>query len=162
MTTAPRVEDGSSVQPLTVGPMLVLTGADPAQQVAFHDRIPAGGRLRLYGAVNPANPRATNFLRWSNNAWSAVEPEGQPGAGDWTQGDEQRLRALVDAAHAAGLWIRFYTLNGQSPQESERLGWSPGYNFGSADAARIRWRAAVDAGVDFLATDQYEDFSAIR
>jgi hypothetical protein len=41
------------------------------------------------------------------------------------------------------------------------MGYAPGYNFGSQDAARIRWRAAVDAGVDFIATDQYEEFSQI-
>jgi hypothetical protein len=52
------------------------------------------------------------------------------------------------------LGIRFYTLNGHAPEAG--LGWSAGYNFGSVEAARIRWRAAIDAGVDLLATDQYE------
>ena len=33
---------------------------------------------------------------------------------------------------------------------------SRGYDFGSLDAARLRWRAAIVDGVDYLATDQYE------
>jgi hypothetical protein len=41
------------------------------------------------------------------------------------------------------------------------MGWSPGYNFRSLDAVRIRWRAAIAAGVDFIATDQYEDYEQI-
>ena len=61
--------------------------------------------------------------------------------------------------HRAGLWIRFYTLNGHDPTD-ESGGWSPGYNFGSEQAARERWRAAIRAGVDFIAVDQYERFSA--
>jgi hypothetical protein len=162
-TTAPRVADLSAVQPLDVGPVLVLTGADPAQQAVFHDAVPVGGRLRLFGAAPPANIRATNYLRWVNYPWSAVEPEGQNKAGPWTDDDEHRLRALVDRAHAAGLWIRFYTLNGHSPEEGERMGYTPSYNFASLDAARIRWRAAIAAGVDFIATDQYEELaSALR
>jgi glycerophosphoryl diester phosphodiesterase len=157
LTTAKRAADLGTIQPLEVGPVLVLTGADPAQQAAFHDQVPIGSRLRVFGAVQPDRARATNYHRWSNNAWSAVEPEGQNKAGDWSEADNERLRTLVDAAHQAGLWIRFYTLNGHSSQEGEKMGWTPSYNFGSIDAARQRWRAAVAAGVDFIATDQYEE-----
>jgi glycerophosphoryl diester phosphodiesterase len=103
--------------------------------------------------------KKTNYLRWSNNPWSVVEPESQNKAGDWSESDAARLDRLVDAAHDAGLWIRFYTLNGHPPEEGERMGWSAGYNFMSIDAARIRWRAAIDAGVDFIATDQYEEMA---
>lgn len=162
LTTAPRVADASSVQPITLGPVLVLTGADPAQRVAFHDAVPVGSRLRLFGAVPAHSLKATNYLRWSNNPWSVIEPEGQNNAGDWTPADQTRLHTAVRAAHDAGLWIRFYTLNGHSPEYGQQMGWSPGYNFGSHDAARIRWRAAVAAGVDFIATDQYEDFSKVN
>ena len=84
---------------------------------------------------------------------------GQQRAGAWTTDDETRLRSLVQAAHRAGLWIRFYTLNGHDPRD-ESGGWSPGYNFGSEEAARARWKAAVRAGFDFIAVDQYERFSA--
>lgn len=67
-----------------------------------------------------------------------------------------RLRALVDRAHANGLWIRFYTLDGATPQELSCHGWFGDYNFGSIEAARIRWRAAIADHVDYLASDQYE------
>jgi hypothetical protein len=67
-----------------------------------------------------------------------------------------RLRALVERAHASSLWIRFYTLDGATQQELSCRGWFRGYNFGSLDAARIRWRAAIAAHADYLASDQYE------
>ena len=89
---------------------------------------------------SPARLAATNYLRWSNNPWSVVEPEGQNKAGEWNDADKNRLRSAVTAAHQAGLWIRFYTLNGHPTADSERLGLTPGYNFGSLEAARIRWR----------------------
>ena len=161
LTTAPRMADDTGVQPLQVGPVLVLTGADPSQRAVFHDAVPIGSRLRLFGAVQPGQFRATNYLRWSNNPWSVIEPEGQNKAAAWIDADEHRLRSTVNAAHRAGLWIRFYTLNGHPAVDSETLGLTPSYNFGSIEAARIRWRAAIDAGVDFVATDQYEDFVKI-
>jgi hypothetical protein len=73
--------------------------------------------------------------------------------------DGSRLSALVSRAHAQGLWIRFYTLNGHPPGHGD--GWTEGYNFGSLDAARVRWRASVRAGVDFIATDQYEELARL-
>ena len=161
LTTATRTADDGIVQSLALGPVLVLTGADPAQKAAFHDIVPIGQRLRLFGAVSPDRLRATNYLRWSNNPWSVVEPEGQNTAGEWTDDDERRLRARVRAAHDAGLWIRFYTLNGHSAAHGTNMGWSPSYNFSSLDAVRIRWRAAIAAGVDFIATDQYEEYAKI-
>jgi hypothetical protein len=161
LTTAPRTSTPERVEPLQLGPVLVLTGSDTAQQTTFHDAIPEGMRLRLFGAVLPDRLVATNYRRWSNNPWSVIEPEGQNRAGDWTAQDAHRLDARVRSAHEAGLWIRFYTLNGHSPDEGERMGWTPSYNFTSLDAARVRWRAAIDAGVDFVATDQYEAFAKI-
>jgi hypothetical protein len=168
LTTAVRGANPQMATPLSPGPLLVLTGDSDAQQRVFADTVPVGGRLRLFGAVDfPADdagtggvaspPAATAYRRWWNHPWRVVEPEGQPDAGDWTAADAARLRALVDAAHGAGLWIRFYTLNGHTPAESD--GWSAGYNFGSRQAVRTRWRAAIDAGADFIATDQYEAFA---
>jgi len=181
LTSAPRQKDIADVQPLAVGPVMVLTGESDAQRAIFHDAVNVGDSLLVFGAARPqlaqagspaeARVRAgeelpdlrpgkrTNYHRWWNNPWSVVELGGQRRAGAWTPEDETRLRALVRDAHDAGLWIRFYTLNGHDPLD-ESGGWSPGYNFGSEAAARERWRAAIRAGVDFVAVDQYELFGA--
>ena len=94
--------------------------------------------------------------------WSVVEPEGQNKAGEWTRRDDEPLAQHSSMRRiSAGLWIRFYTLNGHSTGDGERMGWSPSYNFGSLEAARLRWRAAIAAGVDFIATDQSNEEFAI-
>jgi len=172
LTTAPRVERIEEVQPLTAGPVMVLTGESDAQRRVFHDAVPVGQRLLVFGAARPERterpgglpdlkPGArTNYHRWWNNPWSVVELGGQRRAGSWTKDDEARLGSLVKTAHAAGLWIRIYTLNGHDPADASG-GWTASYNFGSEDAARERWRAAIRAGVDFIATDQYEKLREI-
>ena len=185
LTTAERTADGSRPAPLDVKPVLVLTGSSEAQAAAFSDAVPVGARLRLFGAIllhGPAAqgtdrlaaerqlwealptmplPRATNYRRWWNAPWSLVEAGGQRKAGEWTPADDTRLRTLVRHAHEAGLWIRLWTLNGHLEGEEKALGWSPGYNFGSMAAARVRWRAAIAAGADFVATDQYQAFAEV-
>ncbi len=171
LTTAPRSADGASVAPLTVGPMLVLTGSPDVQEVTFHARVPIDARLRVFGAIagiaapdtDPtALPRATpatNYRRWWNHPWKVVEPAGQRAAGEWTADDAARLASLAADAHRHGLWLRVYTLNGV---DGDRDGWTASYNFGSLDRVRARWRAAIDTGVDFIATDQYADFARLR
>jgi hypothetical protein len=57
-----------------------------------------------------------------------------------------------------GYWVRFYTLDGFAPGEDQ--GWGNGYNFGSKQAVILRWKAAIAAGVNFIATDQYEDLAS--
>jgi len=89
-----------------------------------------------------------------------VEQGGQQHAASWTGTDERRLRSLVRHAHDLGLWIRFYTLDGATQKEESRNGWFRSYNFGSPAAAEQRWRAAQQAGVDYLASDQYEQLGA--
>ena len=42
----------------------------------------------------------------------------------------------------------------------ENRGWDQGYNFGSREAAAARWKAAYAAGVNLIATDQFEDLAA--
>lgn len=162
LTTAVRTGSPDDISGLHPGPLLVLTGDSAAQERAFHDDVPIGRALRLFGATDrtaPA-PRRTNYRRWINYSWKAVEPEGQPLAGAWTWDDEARLERLVRSAHAAGLWIRFYTLNGHAPADASG-GWSDGYNFASLAAARERWDAAIRTGVDFIATDQYEALARV-
>ncbi len=183
LTTAPRVDAGAGVQSLSPGPLLVLTEQGDGQERMFHDAVPVGTALRLFGTVPAAaasdidapevrmakavaaTPEllipsgVTNYRRWANHSWAVVEEGGPPRAGAWTDADRRRLEALVTRAHALGLWIRFYTLNGHPPNDQ---GWSDGYNVGSLDAVALRWRAAIAAGVDFIATDQYEAFSRTR
>ena len=168
LTTAPKTGDPASVQSLTVRPILVLTGESDAQQAVFYNEVPAGGKLLVFGAVhthteNPiAAPEvlepeaASNYRRWWNNPWKVVEEGGQPHAGAWTAADDARLRSLVHHAHEHGLWIRFYTLDGATSKEESCNGWFRSYNFGSLPAAEERWRAAQQAGVDYIASDQYE------
>jgi hypothetical protein len=162
LTTAVRTASVDDIAPLQVGPMLVLTEHPDEQERMFHDRVPVGGRLRLFGSVHtlpgPTPAPRTNYRRWWNHSWAVVEEGGQERAGEWTRADEARLREIVDAGHRAGLWVRFYTLNGHAPQDTSN-GWTRSYNFGSLDAARTRWGAAIRAGVDFVAVDQYEEFA---
>lgn len=158
LCTAPKTAALQPLAPLEVKPLLVLTSDGVQQRRVFYEEVPIGGRLRLFAAGKPDRP-ADNFCRWLNYDWKAVEPEGQTKAGDWSQADAARLQALVEQAHRLGYWIRCYTLNGHNPLESLLQGWSPSYNFGSTEAATLRWRAARAAGVDFIATDQYEAFA---
>jgi len=173
LTTAERVSNASSVMPLHVGPMLVLTGDSDAQEHVFYESVPVGQRLRVFGAiqVHAENPLAEpevlvrtsgdNYRRWWNNPWSVVEAGGQKNAGDWTDADAKRLVSLVNYAHKSGLWIRFYTLDGGSKETFRSNGWFSGYNFGSVAATRIRWQAARDAGADYIATDQYDQLAKL-
>ena len=182
LTTAQRTASPETLSPLEIGPMLVLTGSNDVQQSSFHDRVAIGQRLRLFGAtVQPPIPGAdraeqarniaamppttlipiaTNYRRWVNFPWAVVEAGGQNVAGEWTAAEAERLRALVTRAHAVNLWIRFYTLNGHPKDQGH--GWTASYNFGSEQDAKVRWRAAIDAGVDFVATDQYEAFAQMK
>jgi hypothetical protein len=185
LTHAPRTTTPESPAPLTIGPLLVLTGSNGVQQQSFHDKLDEGEPVWLFGAYEaPAAPgstaaeralalakmspealmpaRATNYRRWVNFPWLVVEAGGQNHAADWTAADRARLDALVSRAHAQGLFIRFYTLNGHPAADAETQGWSRGYNFGSLASATIRWKAAREAKVDFIATDQYEAFSQAR
>jgi len=183
LTTAPRTRTPSVREPLQVGPLLVLVGADSAQRRRFHDDVAVDSALRAFGAMPPVPvpgknkaarlartvrmsatthipTRADNYARWVNFPWSVVERGGQAAAGPWTAADATRLRRLVDRAHALDYWIRFYTLDGFLPAADQ--GWTAAYNFGSPRAVAPRWRAALAAGVDFIATDQYEAFAEQR
>lgn len=180
ITTAPKTADPATLAPFDTKPVLVITEDSDAQEEIFYKQLPVGARLRVFGSAHTARVpgdnrqerahrlatmppeqlltvRPTNYRRWWNNSWYVVEDGGQKGAGDWTPAEAKRLHALVDRAHHLGYWIRFYTLDGFPAGDDH--GWSEDYNFGSLEAARIRWRAAVASGVDFIATDQYEDLA---
>jgi hypothetical protein len=183
LTTAERAADDNRVTPFNPGPLLVITEAGENQVATFHTRVPIGAKLRIFGTVPPVSfpaattaemrakaqvtatpetliPRgATNYRRWTNFGWAAVEYGGQNNAAAWTKEDEERLRAIVARAHALGLWVRFYTLNGHPGGKGQ--GWTESYNFGSIEAARERMTAARDAGVEFIASDQYEELGLV-
>jgi hypothetical protein len=181
ITTAPQTTDPHELAAFDAKPMLILTeDADEQEKVFLHD-IPPGVRLRVFGSAHtapipsrskqelihlaatlPADrllvERPTNYRRWWNNSWFEVEEGGQNRAGEWTAADAQRLRALVDRAHNLGFWIRVYTLDGFSRAENQ--GWDNGYNFGSHEAVAARWKAALESGVNLIATDQSEELGA--
>ena len=164
LTSAPK---SSTVAKLDLKPVLVLVGDSDVLESVFN--APEVKTLLAFGAAKVASrgteltpkqlvaAKATNYRRWWNSPWSIVEEGGQAKAGTWTMPDQRRLRALARHAHAAGYWLRLYTLNGHDPAAGK--GWSKGYNFGALEAARVRWAASRAAGVDYLATDQYEDLS---
>jgi hypothetical protein len=182
ITTAVKTADPHELSPLDAKPILVITEESDEQQAVFFDQVPVGARLRVFGSAHDHTPqtgstqhrihlaatmapeellteRPTNYRRWWNNSWYVVEEGGQKRAGAWTEADDRRLHALVDHAHRLGYWIGFYTLDGFSPRQGQ--GWDSGYNFGSRDAVLARWHAALAAGVNFIATDQYEDLAAV-
>lgn len=168
ITSARKGDSIDTVEPLEAKPILVLTGESDAQQAVFYDQLQPGQRVLAFGAIHTAmkdphsaaniidDVKANNYRRWWNNAWNVVEHGGQQNAGQWSDEKMARLRSLVARAHANGLWIRFYTLDGATEKELSCNGWFRSYDFGSLEAARIRWRAARAAGVDYIASDQYE------
>jgi hypothetical protein len=180
ITTAAQTADPHQLAKFEPKPLLVLTEDADEQEAVFFKAVPAGAKLRLFGSAHTAAPtsgtreerehllatlppekllttRPTNYRRWWNNSWYEVEEGGQHKAGDWTPEDDRRLRALVDYAHKQGYWIRFYTLDGFGPGEDK--GWGSAYNFGTREAAALRWKAALAAGVNLIASDQYEDLA---
>jgi hypothetical protein len=168
LTIAVNTDDPTPVQALHPGPILVLAGPSDNLEQVFRKEVPLGAPLLVFGAVHTISSSASvapqdlerepasNYRRWWNNPWSTVENGGPPNSGEWTPESESRLRMMVQHAHAQGLWIRFYTLDGATPEQQKKNGWFKTYNFPSLAAAETRWRATLSAGVDYLATDQYE------
>jgi hypothetical protein len=141
--------------------IVCLTGEDDAKD-RYDALVPAGGEYRafrdtVYNAGRPyrseinayAPEPATVYRRFLTIYWGHVERGGPALAGDWTEQDDARLRALVSRAHSQGYRVRFYTLNGQAG----RLG--DGYRFPDLSAARLRWVAAMHAAADWVASDDY-------
>lgn len=180
LSSSVRVEDEAKMQPIERKPILVITETDEMQKRVFHDEAPLGQRFYVFGSapgetyiskdapreeqlarmvtatpMEMLNKPAGNYRRWWNNSWAVVEEGGAPRAGEWTRSDRARLEALVANAHRLGYLVRFYTLNGHAADQGE--GWGSSYNFGSMEAVRSRWQAAYQVGVDFIASDQYEE-----
>jgi hypothetical protein len=182
ITTTVKGPDPHQLSPMEVKPILVITEDSDEQEEVFFSQVAVGAKLRVFGSAHTREVETgskerrihlaatlppdrlltdmpTNYRRWWNNSWFLVEEGGQKKAGDWTAADDRRLHELVDYAHRLGYWIRFYTLDGF--EQNEGHGWDDGYNFGSKEAVLVRWKAALAAGVNFIATDQYEDLATV-
>jgi hypothetical protein len=182
LTTA-AAGDPRTISPLTRGPLLVLTENGAGQERDFSEWANAKGAFLLFGSIpapaiatsddpverarilRQAAPHelvpaaATTYRRWVNFSWAVIEEGGPAKAGGWTPDERRRLESVVNYAHQQGLLARFYTLNGHTA--SENRGWSATYNFGSRDAVRQRWTASIEAHVDLIATDQYEELADV-
>jgi hypothetical protein len=163
-SSAPRAE----VSPLSTRRLTVcFTGSDAAK--AAYDAMVAPGepyrafRDAVYGAGGKAlddvdaygPPRATAYHRFLTFHWGHVEPGAPARAGAWEPAEAARLKALMAGAHRRGFRVRIYCVNGRTGPPIL----SP-YRFADASAAAIRWRAAADAGVDWVATDEVDAAAA--
>ncbi|WP_041593038.1 hypothetical protein [Terriglobus roseus] len=172
LTTAVRTSDTAAMQPLHKAPILVFVGSTANEEQVFYDEIKTGAPLLAFGAVKVlasdsiTAPEAVetmpadNFHRWWNNGWTVVEKGGAAKAGPWGSQAEERLRRLIEHAHQQHLWIRFYTLDGESTEEAKTNGWFLTYNFRSAEEATKRIGALARYHADWIATDQYETAKA--
>jgi hypothetical protein len=187
LTKAVKNADIAKQSPLELKPMMVILEdkQHDIKQEFFYDRVPVGGKIRAFGSAtkfddNPKQlPRtakaerladmlkvqpeqlltqhADNYHRWFGTDWNFIELCGPTHGSDWNPASEARLKKFVDYGHSMGYLVSFYSVNGFSPEQN--VGWTDEFNFGSKDAARVRWNAAVKAHVDFIATDQYEDLA---
>jgi len=185
LTTAVKTSDISQQSPLDLKPMMVLVEdkQNDIKQQYFYDRVPVGGKIRVFGSPAKPDPnpgrklpkqeavdrmgsmdpeqlvsaKADNYHRWWGNDWAYIEKGGQPKAGSWTKEKEERLVKFVGYGHRLGYFVSFYCLNGYTAAEDQ--GWDKDYNFGSRSAAVERWKAAIRAKVDFISTDHYEDLA---
>ena len=189
LTTAVKTADITRQSPFDLKPMMVLVEdkQDDIKQQFFYDKVPVGGKIRVFGSVTKfdENPqklpkerkaeataflstldpeqlvphKADNYHRWFGTGWAFVEKGGETGAGEWTKASEARIKKFVDYGHRMGYFVAFYCLDGFS--EAEDMGWDKGYNFGSKEKVLPRWQALVRAHADFISTDQVEDLANV-
>ena len=157
------------------------------KQEFFYDRVKVGGKIRVFGSAekfdeNPQNlPRerraeavamlvtrdpeqllpkkADNYRRWFGTGWAFIEKGGEQSAGEWTKASEERLKKFVSYGHRLGYFVSFYCLDGFN--DSENQGWDAAYNFGSRDKVMLRWKAAISAHADFIATDHHGELASV-
>lgn len=137
------------------GPLTVLLTGDNAAIAAFEKRNRGHGSYLAMGNREPAGreyednvaayfpAEATPFYRVFNFEWAHIEPS--PGARRTEPLSEAalaRLGKLAELAHQKGYWLRTWTLNAST--------------FGGREGLRERWQAAREAGVEMIATDEYE------
>lgn len=189
LTTAIKTADITKQSPLDLKPMMVLVEdkQNDIKQQFFYDKVPAGGRIRVFGSATKfdENPKklpkekkteaieflstldpeqlvahkADNYHRWFGTNWAFVEKGGETGAGEWTGASEARLKKFVDYGHRLGYFVGFYCLDGYA--DAENQAWDKDYNFGTKQKVTPRWQAAARAHADFISTDQMEDVAAV-
>jgi hypothetical protein len=185
LTTAVKTSDPAKASPLNLKPLMVVVNdkADSVQEEYFYNRLPAGGKVRIFGAAKTYTPAraqkgqapsmdvseiepakyflepAGNYRRWVARPWNLIEKGGVAKAEDWTPAEQQRLAAFATQAHKLGYLLGLYHLNGHAPGAGKGL--EDESNFGSLERAKVRWTAAVKAGVDLISTDQYEEVPAV-
>lgn len=159
-SSAPKSPDS----PLTARRLTVCFSGNDAAKDAYDAMIPPGGTYRAFrDRVIGAGARyqddlatyvpesATPYHRFLAFHWGAVEKGAPSLAGEWTPADAERLHALVKLAHGRGFRVRLYSLNGHTGV------FGGGYRFADDEAARVRWIAAAEAGVDWIAGDEYRE-----
>jgi hypothetical protein len=186
LTTTIKTSDITKISVLEVKPMMVLLEDkqnDIEKQLAFYDQIPVGGKIVAFGSVPKLDPnpgrslqkqdaidrqflahpddlivaRADNYHRWIGLDWAFIEKGGEAKTGAWTQDSEKRLQEFVNYGHKMGYFVGVYCLDGYAAEDNK--GWDKDYNFGSHDAAVVRWKAAARAKADFISTDHYEELA---
>jgi hypothetical protein len=157
-SSAPKADKSSLTERRVT---VCFTGSDEAK-TRYDALVPAGGEYRAFRDVvfgggdykkdvaDYAPSPATAYHRFLTFHWGVIERGGPPLAGAWSEEEAARLSTLVRHAHAQGYRVRFYCLDGHTgPRVSP-------YRFADDATARLRWRAAAQAGVDWVASDEYE------
>lgn len=123
LSSAPRTAD-DRVQPMDVGPVLVLNGPSEIQQKVFYDEVPIGGQLLTFGA-------ARTDMRQVTAAPSIIEASLPP--------------TIAAGGTIRGAWLKRKVSRGRAPGRLHRKSactiWlsmptSKGFGFGF-----IRWTA---------------------
>ncbi len=187
LTTAVKTTDLSKQSPFNLKPMMVLVEDkdNDIKQDFFYDSLPVGGKIRVFGTAtkfdeNPnklpraqkaeavaslylldperlAPKKADNYHRWFGTSWAFIEKGGETSGTEWSSASDERLKKWVDYGHRLGYFVGVYCLDGYTAAENQ--GWDKDYNFGSHEAAVIRWKEAIRAHADFISTDHYEDLA---
>ena len=137
------------------GPLTVILTGDNAAIAAFEKRNRGHGPYLAMGNREPPERQyqdnvadyfeadATPFYRVFNFEWAHIEPDREKRRAEpLPETAPARLRKLAQTAHQKGYWLRTWTLNEST--------------FGGREGLLERWRAARDAGVEMIATDEYE------
>jgi hypothetical protein len=157
LTTATKGD--STPKTLRLAPVLVLTGSSNAQEAIFHDNLNNGDPILAFGSLEKCPAAITNYRRWCNIYWKALEG-AESAKGDISPEGKAKVEEWAKASHAQGAWLRIYTTNHSTPERAAEQGWGAGYQVPTKEALLARWKLYKSVGVDFIATDMYEDLAS--